>query len=122
MSKLRKHFLDDLEVEHIVLHAFRFVIVSVLPRCCTSTSLLGATHIQTLRIGAHAPVVTVCVTSSKFAQRFRPYSHWGVMMSPQFLQIQIKALLFDTPIAEVLVFRSPCQTGLLALATGVTRR
>lgn len=23
VAKLRKHFLDDLEVEHIVLHAFR---------------------------------------------------------------------------------------------------
>lgn len=27
VSKLRKHFLDDLEVEHIVLHAFRLVIM-----------------------------------------------------------------------------------------------
>ena len=24
LAKLRKHFLDDLEVEHIVLHAFRY--------------------------------------------------------------------------------------------------
>ena len=25
VAKLRKHFLDNLEVEHIVLHAFRYV-------------------------------------------------------------------------------------------------
>lgn len=29
VSKLRKHFLDDLKVEHIMLHAFRSVITSV---------------------------------------------------------------------------------------------
>ena len=31
VAKLHKHFLDDLEVEHIVLHAFRLVILPDFP-------------------------------------------------------------------------------------------
>lgn len=50
VAKLRKHFLGDLEVEHIVLHAFRLCIMSAAPQCCSFTCLLcvyTTSHSQT---------------------------------------------------------------------------
>ena len=49
VAKLRKYFLDDLEVEHIVLHAFRYIIsdpvakgsVTLLPAKYGNDDMLG---------------------------------------------------------------------------------
>ena len=45
VAKLRKHFLDDLEVEHIVLHAFRW---ACLPSTSSDAAIAAAvaSHVQ----------------------------------------------------------------------------
>ena len=49
LDKLRKHFLDDLEVEHIVLHSFRYCPFVELLHALTSCLIrLSAACIQTL--------------------------------------------------------------------------
>ncbi len=90
MAKLRKYFLDDLEVEHIVLHAFRYVIIPVVTALFSHGFHVTCEHMAvvcTRQMAAFAHHAEVCDAVS--VPQSPETGSWGLCLMHNDRQAQI---------------------------------